>query len=126
MTRSMDNWIEGQCVDMPTVAIESPYAGETDLNIRYVCACMADCLARGEAPYASHALYTLPGVLDDTKPKERALGINAGFVFAATCGTRVVYEDLGRTAGMHAGIQHAMSIGQRIEYRTLGGGWGDV
>ena len=41
----------------------------------YARACVADCLRRGEAPIASHLLYTQPGVLDDDVPEERAQGI---------------------------------------------------
>lgn len=47
---------------MRLVIIESPFAGDVVRNLRYLRACMRDCLRRGEAPYASHALYTQPGV----------------------------------------------------------------
>lgn len=50
---------------MILVIIESPYAGDVDRNLEYLRAAMRDCLKRGEAPFASHALYTQPGVLDD-------------------------------------------------------------
>jgi hypothetical protein len=59
---------------MKLVVVESPYAGDVTRNLEYARAAMADCLARGEAPFASHALYTQIGVLDDTKPEERKLG----------------------------------------------------
>lgn len=42
---------------MKLVVIESPYAGDVERNLRYVRAAMRDCLLRGEAPFASHALY---------------------------------------------------------------------
>lgn len=35
---------------------ESPYAGDVNLNLRYLRAAMADCLRLGESPYASHGL----------------------------------------------------------------------
>ena len=47
------------------VILESPYAGDVETNLRNARAAMRDCLLRGEAPYASHLLYTQPGVLDD-------------------------------------------------------------
>jgi hypothetical protein len=53
------------------VVVESPYAGNIERNLRYLRACMADCLRRGEAPFASHGLYTQPGVLRDELPKDR-------------------------------------------------------
>lgn len=117
---------------MRIVIIESPFAGDVERNLRYLRACMRDCLKRGEAPYASHALYTQPGVLDDGKPDERKLGIEAGFEFRAHADATVVYTDLGISTGMQYGIEAAESFGlmwlcdghpHRIEYRTLGDGW---
>jgi hypothetical protein len=61
-------------MNMIPVVIESPYAGDVERNLRYVRACMRDCLLRGEAPYASHALYTQPDVLCDEIPEERQYG----------------------------------------------------
>jgi hypothetical protein len=105
------------------VVIESPYAGNIEQNLRYVRACMRDCLLRGEAPFASHALYTQPGVLCDEVPAEREHGIQAGFAFRALTQKTVVYEDLGYSRGMNYGIKHAIDIGHLIEYRKLGGEW---
>ena len=104
---------------MILVAIESPFAGDVERNLRYLRAAMADCFARGEAAFASHALYTQPGVLDDEVPEERTLGIEAGFLWAALAKKRVIYTDLGTSGGMEYGIAHAESLGQEIEYRTL-------
>jgi hypothetical protein len=80
---------------------------------------MRDCLLRGEAPFASHALYTQSGVLDDNKPEERQLGIETGFAFRATGAVTVVYTDLGFSSGMKAGIEHAHRCGYRVEFRSL-------
>src|SRR3546814_12910998 len=63
---------------MKLVIIESPYAGDVEENTRYARACLQDCLRRGEAPFASHLLYTQPGILDDRVPDERELGLEAG------------------------------------------------
>ena len=82
---------------MRTVAIESPYAGDVARNVRYAKACVRDCLRRGEAPYASHLFFTQEGLLDDNVPKERKLGIAAGFAIAEKCDARVVYDDLGQS-----------------------------
>lgn len=101
--------------------IESPYAGDIDGNLAYLRAAMADCIARGEAPYASHALYTQPGVLRDEVPGERAKGIEAGFAWGDRADARVVYIDRGMSSGMRAGIERAEAIGQLVEYRTLPG-----
>ena len=100
---------------MRRVIIESPYAGNVEHNLRYLRACMADCLRRGEAPFASHGLYTQPGVLDDGKPDERRLGISAGFAWRAVAEATVVYADLGITPGMIDGIAHATAMNRPIE-----------
>jgi hypothetical protein len=101
------------------VVLESPYAGNVERNVAYARACLADCLARGEAPIASHLLYTQPGVLDDTNPEQRKLGINAGFAWNRFAEAVVVYEDLGVSSGMLLGIQRAEVMGQPVERRTL-------
>ncbi len=101
------------------VIVESPYAGDTSTNEEYARDCMGDCLHRGEAPYASHLLYTQPGALDDTDPRERALGIDAGFAFRHRADLTVVYTDLGMSGGMRDGIEHASKIGCEIVYRSL-------
>lgn len=104
---------------MKRVVLESPFAGDFEGNIKYARACVADCLKRGEAPLASHLLYTQPGILDDTKPEERKLGINAGFTWNVLAETVVVYTDRGMSSGMKAGIALATENGIPIEYRTL-------
>lgn len=101
------------------VIIESPYAGDVDRNLRYLRAAMRDCLLRGEAPFASHALYTQPGVLDDDMPLEREMGIHAGFAWRAAAMKTVVYTDLGVSIGMQRGIDAAAAMGHVIEYRSI-------
>lgn len=108
---------------MKRVVIESPYAGDIELNLRYLRACMADCLLRGEAPFASHGLYTQPGVLRDDVPAERQHGIDAGFTWRSAADATVVYTDLGITRGMSAGIEHAEKGDREIVYRSLGADW---
>lgn len=106
---------------MTLVIIESPYAGNVERNLAYLRAAMRDCLLRGEAPYASHALYTQPGVLDDHLPEERTLGMQAGFAFRPLASKTVVYTDLGYSSGMKAGIADAERVGRPVEYRMLAG-----
>lgn len=104
---------------MRCVNIESPFAGNVEENVRYLRACMQDCLLRGEAPFASHALYTLEGVLDDEVPEQRRLGMDAGFEINSRLDATVVYTDLGLSTGMEEGIQRALDDGRAVEYRTL-------
>lgn len=107
----------------PIVIIESPFAGDLERNARYLDACLLDSLRRGEAPFASHGLYTRPGVLRDSELAERELGIHAGFAFRRVAARTVVYTDLGISEGMKLGIADALRIGGTVEYRTLGGEW---
>jgi hypothetical protein len=103
------------------VVIESPYAGDVELNLRYLRACMHHSITNDEAPYASHGLYTQPGVLDDGIPVQRELGIVAGFCWRDVADLTVVYTDLGITKGMQYGIDDAARKGRPVEYRTLPG-----
>lgn len=101
------------------VIVESPFAGDIERNQSYARLCLRDCFNRGEAPFASHLLYTQPLVLDDGDPAQRSLGIAAGFVWAAVADKTVVYSDLGISPGMEQGIAAAMNVGRPIEHRSL-------
>lgn len=102
------------------VEIESPYAGDVERNVIYARRCMADSLKRGEAPLASHLLYTQPGILDDTIPEERALGMNAGKEWSQQAELVAIYIDYGWSSGMLWGKEMAEKRGIPIETRSIG------
>lgn len=109
---------------MRRVIVESPYAGnflQRWLNRRYARAALHDCLRRGEAPFASHLLYTQPGVLRDGITNERDLGIRAGFVWGELADCVAVYMDRGVSSGMQKGIDAATRASRPVEYRWLTG-----
>ena len=120
---------------MRRVIIESPYSSGTvrpipeviERNVRYLRACLRDCVLRGETPYASHGLLTQPGVLRDDVPEERATGIEAGFAMRRVMDATVIYTDLGWSRGMRAGHEDAKLLwgtGRHvIEERQIGGEW---
>ena len=108
---------------MRLVIVESPYAGDIERNVRYARACLRDCLLRGEAPFASHLLYTQDGVLRDAVPRERSLGITAGLAWGSMARATIVYTDLGITEGMTKGTSRAFKQGRSVEYRQLGADW---
>lgn len=108
---------------MRLVIVESPFAGDVERNLKYLRACLRNCLLRGEAPFASHALYTQAGVLDDLVRDERMLGINAGLAWGAKADATVVYVDRGISGGMDYGVRDAQFAGRPVEYRRLGGEW---
>jgi len=102
------------------VILESPYAGDVEKNIKYARRCVRDSLSRGEAPIASHLLYTQEGILDDNDAKEREWGIEAGLSWIAVAAKMVIYEDYGISKGMIQAILRANRAGISIEYRKLG------
>jgi len=99
--------------------IESPYAGDVESNLIYLRRCLRDSLMRGEAPYASHALYTQPGVLDDRDPAQRERGISAGWDWMRRADKVAVYCDRGVSDGMRRGIARARDLGLPVEFRFV-------
>jgi hypothetical protein len=97
------------------VIIESPYAGSSSnrliaffqrwRNRRYARACVRDSLIRGEAPIASHLLYTR--------------GIDAGLAWRSVAEATIVYMDHGVTDGMRYEIAKARTDGKEVEYRKI-------
>lgn len=109
---------------MRRVIVESPFAGDVRRNTAYAVACLRDCIARGEAPFASHLIYPL--VLDDLKPGERAVGIELGLCWGECAEATVVYTDFGITPGMDQGIVAAQMAGRPIEFRQLQALWQEL
>lgn len=97
--------------------IESPFAGNIPENIAYARKCVADSLARGEAPIASHLLH--PQLLDDNDPAQRQLGIDAGLAWYRVADKCAVYMDRGESSGMRTGIACAHLYGVPVEVRTI-------
>lgn len=104
---------------MKLVILESPYAGDVKRNVEYARKCIRDSLSRGEAPIASHLLYTQPGILNDDIPEERQWGIDAGLTWKVVADLSVVYTDYGVTKGMEYGIKAAEEAGIPVEYREI-------
>lgn len=108
---------------MRRVVLESPYRGKNFFqrwrNIRYARAAVRDSVLRGESPLCSHLLYTQPGILDDTDPHERKMGIDAGHAWLGAADAMVVYTNRGITEGMRTGIKRGVALGIPVEYRRL-------
>lgn len=105
---------------MRLVIVESPFAGDVEANIQYARRCVRDSLSRGEAPIASHLLYTQQGILDDDIPSERQWGIDAGLAWRAVAEASVVYVDRGISKGMEYGMAAAKEAGMPVEIRSIG------
>lgn len=118
-------------VHMPLVVVESPYRPvgcrptsmewqiQLDNHETYARACMKDCLDRGEAPIASHLLYTQPGVLSETVDAERLRGIEAGLQWSKVAEKTVIYIDEGISKGMAFAYLRAMHDCRTVEFRSL-------
>jgi hypothetical protein len=104
---------------MRRVILECPYAGDVEANVAYARACVRDCLKRGEAPIASHLLFTQPGILRDEIPEERALGVDAGLAWLIAAEAMVLYIDRGISPGMKAAMSAAERSGLLTELRGL-------
>lgn len=97
------------------VHLESPWRdGEYS---SYALACLRDSLSRGEAPFASHLLYTQ--VLDDADTEERAHGMAMGDAWREIADKVVFYVDHGWTEGMIDGFNKAYEQGKVFEVRRL-------
>ena len=115
------------------VILESPYAANpvtlatVGEHEEYGRRCLRDSLLRGEAPLASHLLYTQSingweedgAVLDDSKPAERAIGIEAGLAWGLLAEATVAYVDMGVSGGMLLGLERARAEHRPVEFRTL-------
>lgn len=99
------------------VIIESPYAGDIERNKAYLRECLRDSLLRGEAPFASHALY--PGPLDDNNPGERKLGITAGYAWWSDADAIVFYIDYGMSPGMEQAHARVLLENYRFAFRKI-------
>lgn len=108
---------------MKRVIIESPFAGDINLHMGYLRRCLRDSLMRGEAPFASHRIYTF--CLNDIDPVEREIGMQAGFAWAERADLTAVYTDFDISEGMKEGIEHAIRCGRPVEYRTIRGARSD-
>lgn len=106
---------------MIRVVIESPFAPSTFANggehEAYAREALRDSLDRGEAPWASHLLYTQ--VYDDTDPELRRRGIDAGLALSRDFDLTAVYADMGVSEGMQRGIRAARELGRPVQFRYL-------
>ncbi|SRR6266576_721146 len=103
---------------MKLVSIQSPYAGDIERNVTYARRALQDSLQRGEAPFASHLLYTQ--VLIDGIAEYRALALKCDHAFLAECDLVAVYSDFGVTEGMETAIEKASELNIQIDFRHIG------
>lgn len=114
---------------MLKVVLESPFKGtsknklirwfQTKRNINYARKCVRDSLSKGEAPIASHLLYTQKYILDDNVEDERNWGIHAGLAWKSVADKQVFYIDYGMSRGMTYAESFAKDHKILVEYRKI-------
>ena len=105
------------------VIVETPYAGAVSTHLRYLRACMRDCLMRGESPLAAHHLYSAPGVLRHEYQEELELAIQAKLAWRQFAERTVFYSDLGWSDEMVRSRNLCTRDGWTYEVRFLKDGW---
>jgi hypothetical protein len=112
---------KSQSQTFPLVILESPFAGQIERNTAYARVALRNSLHRGEAPFASHLLYTQPGVLRDSDYTERRRGIACGYAWMEKAEYVVFYVDYGMSPSMKYVREKAQSLGLPITYHKLDG-----
>lgn len=107
---------------MKAIVAASPWKAAdkvtADRNREYALRIMADSLARGEAPFLSHLLYTQ--ILDDSDIEDRRLGLFAESRWIKKADKLVVYHDYGVSPGMRDAIAFATENEIPVEHRSIG------
>ena len=102
--------------DMKRVIVLSPYKGARDENVLYARLALFDSIERGEAPLASHLLYTQ--VLDDKIPGDRVRGLSCESTWLEVADLVACYTDRGISDGMQYALDQARGT-KPVEYRSL-------
>jgi hypothetical protein len=100
------------------VIIESPYSGNLQENLQYLKRCLRDSWERGEHPLASHGYY--PMFLNESDPKERQAGIEAGYQLWPLASKIIFYSDYGMSKGMEAALDRAVHHRLEVVTRSIG------
>ena len=97
----------------PIVYICSPYAGDTDRNIKAAQEYSRYAVDNGFIPVAPHLLF--PQFMNDTDPKERELGLFFGNALMSKCSEVWVFGST-ISAGMETEIKRAKWKNYRLRY----------
>ena len=99
----------------PIVYICSPYAGDTENNIKAAQKYSRFAVSKGYIPIAPHLLF--PQFLNDADPAERKLGLFFGNALMSKCSEVWVFGER-ISAGMEAEIKRARWKNYRLRYFT--------
>jgi hypothetical protein len=104
---------KGAKVFRPLVYICSPYSGDVEGNTKSARRYSRFAVEMGYIPFTPHLLY--PQFLDDSKPKERDLGLFFGSVLMSKCSEVWVFGGY-ISSGMKAEIERARHKKYTIRY----------
>jgi len=99
----------------PIAYICSPYAGDTENNVKSAQGYSRFAVDKGYIPVAPHLLF--PQFMNDADPAERKLGLFFGNALMSKCSEVWVFGER-ITAGMEAEIKRARWKNYRLRYFT--------
>jgi len=99
----------------PIVYICSPYAGDTENNVKSAQGYSRFAVDKGYIPIAPHLLF--PQFMNDADPAERKLGLFFGNALMSKCSEVWVFGER-ISAGMEAEIKRARWKNYRLRYFT--------
>lgn len=97
----------------PIVYLCSPYAGDTESNIKAAQKYSRFAVSKGYIPIAPHLLF--PQFMNDADPAERKLGLFFGNALMSKCSEVWVFGER-ISAGMEAEIKRAQWKNYRLRY----------
>ena len=95
------------------VYIVSPYAGDTEKNVKAAIGYCRFAIDKKTIPVASHLIY--PQILDDNSPAEREIGTMYGLALLALC-DEVWCFGKNISTGMKTELSEAKHLGKPIKY----------
>ncbi len=116
----------------PVVLLESPFSGDIQANEEYAWKALRDCYLRGEAPIATHLMWTKLSDKDEFNGKTiisdsvnmvgfpgRVFALEAGDAIRNRVDYVVFYVDRGWSNGMTRARDHCMDMCIRAEIRNI-------
>ncbi len=97
----------------PLVYICSPFAGDTEYNIKHAQGYCRFAVSQGYIPLAPHLHY--PQFMDDSDKESREMGLSFALILLAKCDELWVFGDTV-SAGMRREIARAKRRGMPIRY----------
>ncbi|MGI6226976.1 MAG: DUF4406 domain-containing protein [Peptococcales bacterium] len=110
---ALTNIIKGERKYLPLVYIASPFAGDTETNIRRARGYCRLAISRGYIPLAPHLHY--PQFMDDEDKKQRELGLRFALILLTKCDELWVFGN-HISGGMKCEILKAQKRNMPIRY----------